>query len=127
MELVSSTQRGNPENCQSMNKDLERHCVLLTGATGFLGAQIALQLLKEKDLSIIALVRAEDPAGAAKRLERAWWDSPELAAALRENSRIEVIQGDVSLPRLGLDETVYARLTERVTHIIHSAADLRVN
>ena len=110
-----------------MNKDLERRCVLLTGATGFLGAQIALRLLKEKDLNIIALVRAEDPAAAAKRLERAWWDSPELAAALHENSRVEVIQGDVSLPMLGLDEANYSSLTKRVTHIIHSAADLRVN
>ena len=110
-----------------MNKNLERRCVLLTGATGFLGAQIALRLLKEKDLTIIVLVRAEDQAAAVQRLERAWWDSPELAAALHENSRVEVIQGDVSLPRLGLDETEYSRLTERVTHIIHSAADLRVN
>ena len=110
-----------------MNKNPERPCVLLTGATGFLGAQIAQRLLKEKDLTIIALVRAEDQAAAIQRLERAWWDNPELAAALRENSRVEVMQGDVSLPRLGLDETEYTRLTERVTHIIHSAADLRVN
>ena len=110
-----------------MSKKIERRCVLLTGATGFLGAQIAFQLLKEKDLRIIALVRAEGQAAAIQRLERAWWDNPELAAALHENSRIEVIQGDVSLPRLGLDETAYLRLIGRVTHIIHSAADLRVN
>ena len=110
-----------------MSKNFERRCVLLTGATGFLGAQIALRLLNEKDLTIIVLVRAEDQAAAVQRLERAWWDSPELAAALRENSRVEVIQGDVSLSRLGLDETVYSRLIGRVTHIIHSAADLRVN
>ena len=110
-----------------MNKNLERRCVLLTGATGFLGAQIALRLFKEKDLTIIVLIRAADQTAAVRRLERAWWDNPALAAGLHENSTVEVIQGDVSLPGLGIDKTAYLRLIKRVTHIIHSAADLRVN
>ena len=68
-----------------MNKRSPHRCVLLTGATGFLGAQIARRLLHEKDLTIIALVRAENQAAAAQRLLRAWWDWPELAAALRDS------------------------------------------
>jgi len=99
--------------------------VLLTGAAGFLGTQIARQLLQNTDHTLIALVRAEDQEAAVHRLSRAWWDWPELASAIGE--RVEVLRGDVSLPRLGLTETAHDHLVRRVTHIIHTAADLRVN
>ncbi|RPJ43678.1 MAG: NAD-dependent epimerase/dehydratase family protein, partial [Chloroflexi bacterium] len=101
-----------------MNGNSLRPCVLLTGATGFLGAQIARRLLKEPGLTVIALVRAENQVEAERRLERAWWD---------RGGEVEVLPGDLSLPHLGLDEPSYARLAGRVTHIIHSAADLRVD
>jgi long-chain acyl-CoA synthetase len=110
-----------------MNKNSPHRSVLLTGATGFLGTQIARRLLHEKDLTIIALVRAENQEAAALRLSRAWWDWPELASALRAKLKIEVLQGDVSLPQLGINDAAYASLVERITHIIHTAADLRVN
>jgi long-chain acyl-CoA synthetase len=135
-----------------MNGTTPHRCVLLTGATGFLGAQIARRLLRETDLTVIALVRAENQAAAARRLSRAWWDWPELATALTpglsptggrngspppvgdedaaglcEGVRVEILPGDVSLPHLGLDEASYSRLVGRITHIIHSAADLRLD
>ena len=52
--------------------------ILLTGATGFLGAQITRRILGQTDHSIIAIVRAEDDITASRRLARAWWDFPEL-------------------------------------------------
>jgi long-chain acyl-CoA synthetase len=135
-----------------MNGSERRRCVLLTGATGFLGAQIARRLLGESDLTVIALVRAENQAAAAGRLSRAWWDWPELAAAVAPGAsptsgrdgarppmededaaalpgepRVEVLAGDVSLPRLGLDDAAFSRLAGRITHIIHTAADLRLD
>jgi long-chain acyl-CoA synthetase len=99
--------------------------VLLTGATGFLGSHIAGLLLQDAGTTLIALVRAEDRGSAAWRLARAWWDWPDLAAAI--GSRIEVRAGDVSLPHLGLDDATYTDLVHQVTHIIHAAADLRIN
>ena len=45
--------------------------VLLTGATGFLGTQIARRLLAETDQAIIALVRAASPEAARQRASRA--------------------------------------------------------
>jgi long-chain acyl-CoA synthetase len=110
-----------------MNGGTPQRCVLLTGATGFLGAQIARRLLYEADLTVIALVRAENQAVAAHRLSRAWWDWPELVTALIQRQKVEILPGDVSLPHLGLDEATYARLAGRITHIIHAAADLRVD
>jgi len=99
--------------------------VLLTGATGFLGTQIARWLLTNTGVSIVALVRAEDREAAALRLSRAWWDWPDLAQAV--GGRVRVVHGDVSEVRLGLDEVEYEELARTVTHVIHAAADVRLN
>lgn len=99
--------------------------VLLTGATGFLGTQIARRLIQKSDCTVIALVRAPDLGSAQHRSSRVWWDWRELTEAI--GTRIEVICGDVALTRLGLDATTYDRLLHVVTHIIHTAADLHVN
>jgi long-chain acyl-CoA synthetase len=126
--------------------------VLLTGATGFLGAQIARRLVQTTDCTIVVLVRAVDHAAATLRLARAWWDWPEIASAIGDNDpllplrnrlwspsteqpgnqagqqhRVQILCGDVASPWLGLDPETYHELARRVTHIIHTAADLRLN
>ena len=102
-----------------------RGAVLLTGASGFLGAQVARRLLACTDYTIYALIRAADSTSAAHRLSRAWWDWPELAGAI--GNRVQVLAGDVGQARLGLSEDDYAGLVAGLTHIVHTAADLRVN
>jgi len=99
--------------------------IFLTGATGFLGAQVARRLIAEADGTIIALVRGHDGAEARRRLQRAWWSWPELADAI--GGRVEVLCGDVSAPQLGLNAATYQSLVRRVTHIIHTAAEVRVD
>lgn len=96
--------------------------VLITGSTGFLGAQIARRFLEETDFTVIALVRAGGDEEAARRLSRAWWDWPELERAI--GGRVEAVRGDVVAPRLGLDPPASARLARRLTHIVHAAASL---
>jgi long-chain acyl-CoA synthetase len=98
--------------------------VLLTGGTGFLGTEVATRLLARADLEIVSLVLAESDAAAAAASRRAWWHHPALRAAL--GTRIQVVGGDVTRPRLGLDSGTDAALCGRVTHIVHAAADLRV-
>lgn len=102
-----------------------RRVVLLTGATGFLGTQIARRLLLQTDVGILALVKAEDRDHAARRIRRVWWDWPELIEAL--DGRVQIIRGDVTEPRLGLSDADYAEAVGQTTHIIHAAADLRLN
>jgi long-chain acyl-CoA synthetase len=99
--------------------------VLLTGATGFVGSHVARWLLEHTQHTLVALVRAEDVLAAARRLARAWWDWPSLRAAI--GGRVTPLCGDVSQPHLGLDEATYAGLLQSVTHIIHAAADLRLD
>jgi long-chain acyl-CoA synthetase len=100
--------------------------VLLTGATGFLGAQVARRLVEQTDHEVVALVRAPDGQAATRRLARAWWDWPELAAGITDG-RVLALAGDVRAPGLGLDPADWGQLTRRVTHIMHAAADLRVD
>jgi long-chain acyl-CoA synthetase len=99
--------------------------VLLTGGTGFLGTEVAARLLARADLEIVSLVPTPTDAGAVAASSRAWWHRPALRAAL--GTRIRAVAGDVTKPRLGLDPRTDADLCDRVTHIIHAAADLRVD
>ena len=98
--------------------------VLLTGGTGFLGTEVATRLLARADLEIVSLVATITETDAIAASNRAWWHRPALRAAL--GTRIRVVAGDVTKPRLGLDPHTDADLCGRVTHIVHAAADLRV-
>jgi long-chain acyl-CoA synthetase len=99
--------------------------VLLTGAAGFIGTEVAHRLLLDTAHDLVALVRGRDDEDARRRLGRAWWGRPELV--LEIGRRVEVVRGDVSLPRLGLSREVYERLASQITHLIHAAADLRLD
>jgi len=99
--------------------------VLLTGGTGFLGTQIARRVISNTDLSLVVLVRAQTVEEAELKVEREWWPWPELRNEL--NGRVTPVIGDVSKPRLGLSDRDYVYLVGRITHIIHTAADLRLN
>lgn len=99
--------------------------VLLTGATGFIGAQVALELLKRPDADIIALVRAADAKEAEHRARRAWWDQPALSSEI--GKRMKVVAGDVEKEGLGLSEEDRVALVKGATHIVHAAAEVRLD
>jgi long-chain acyl-CoA synthetase len=99
--------------------------VLLTGGTGFLGTEVLTRLLAREGLEIVVLVPARTDADAIHAATRAWWHRPELRSAL--GARIHGVAGDVGEPQLGLDDATYADLSRHVTHIVHAAADLRLD
>lgn len=99
--------------------------ILLTGANGFIGTQIARFLIKNKEHNILAMVRADNKQSAVKRLKRAWWDWPEIEETIEE--RVEVIAGDVIRENLGWDDETYSQRASSITHIIHTVADLRLH
>ncbi|HEX6234154.1 MAG TPA: AMP-binding protein [Jiangellaceae bacterium] len=100
--------------------------VLLTGGTGFLGTEIARLLLRRPDVHIVALVLESGGRDARLAAERAWSYAPDLENALAAD-RIEVVSGDVRRAGLGLAPSVNSDLIRRVTHVIHAAADLRID
>ncbi|GAA0210904.1 thioester reductase domain-containing protein [Saccharothrix mutabilis subsp. mutabilis] len=95
--------------------------VLLTGATGFLGAHLVAELLTRTDAEIHCLVRAETPAVASARiranLRRAHLDVPEDVL-----TRIVPVVGDMSKPMLGLSEHDFDGLAESMDAVYHNGA-----
>jgi fatty acid CoA ligase FadD9 len=104
------------------------HTVLLTGANGYLGRFLALEWLHRLDKtggSLIVVIRGSNADAARARLEAAF-DSgdPHLLDEFRAlaDKHLEVILGDLGEPHLGLDETTWRRLADRVDLIVHSGA-----
>lgn len=62
--------------------DTMTDAILLTGGTGFLGTEIAAQLVQHTDKSIYVLVRSKDTVGAAMRLKAVWKDQDALYSAI---------------------------------------------
>ncbi|WP_297622018.1 non-ribosomal peptide synthetase [Nocardia sp.] len=97
--------------------------VLLTGATGFVGAYLLREILDRTDALVWCLVRAgsaregRDRIRAALHSYQLWDDTLE--------ARIVPVPGDLAAPAFGLTDTDHARLADRIDAIYHNGA--RVN
>ncbi|MEU0957092.1 amino acid adenylation domain-containing protein [Streptomyces niveus] len=94
--------------------------VLLTGATGFLGAFLLRELLRRTDATVHCLVRGSDRANAEKRLRSAR-ESYGLTDPSTEH-RVTVVTGDLARPRLGLSAAGFDRLARTVDAVYHAGA-----
>lgn len=95
--------------------------ILLTGATGFLGAHLVAELLARTDAEIICLVRA---AGERQATERVL-DSLRSYELDVPAGRLRGLPGDLGRPRFGLDRERFAELAAEVGTICHNGS--RVN
>ena len=91
--------------------------VLLTGATGFVGAFLLFELQK-KYQKIYTLVRAENYEKAEEKLKRCL-DKYKLGIDM---SRIDIVLGDLSRDNLGIDKEKYQEISVKVGYIIHCGA-----
>lgn len=96
--------------------------ILLTGATGFLGTELASRLIKETEGKIYALVRAADDEEAAWRLKSVWHHERELYEAV--GTKVIPAAGDFLKPSLGLDAVSARDLQEKVSLVIHAGAEV---
>jgi nucleoside-diphosphate-sugar epimerase len=97
--------------------------VFVTGGTGYLGSYVCDTLLREHDVRLALLVRAEDRAAAEAKLFRAWQLHMDARRFRVELGRVDFYLGDVTLPRLGLDDGAWARAAGAES-IVHIAASL---
>ena len=84
---------------------------LLTGFPGFIGRRLARHLLEDNAKLKLAVLVEERMAEAAR-----------AAAAEIDEKRIEVLVGDISDRRLGLDDKQYDGLAKKVRLVFHLAA-----
>jgi nonribosomal peptide synthetase MxcG len=93
--------------------------LLLTGATGFLGAFLLRELLDRTNLRVHCLVRGNSPAERIRSALRRY--------RLSEDGldRVVAVPGDLARPALGLAPEVFLRLAADVDAVLHNGA--RVN
>lgn len=96
--------------------------VLLTGATGFLGAFLLREILDRTDADVWCLIRADSDHHAEVRLREAMrryliWDEGSV-------ERIIPVAGDLAAPNLGLTPARWAELAERIDAVQHSGAQV---
>ncbi|HEY5836180.1 thioester reductase domain-containing protein, partial [Streptomyces sp.] len=94
--------------------------VLLTGATGFLGAHLLDELLATTDATVYCLVRCAGPEQGLDRIR----ENAERYLPWRPDAdrRIVVLPGDLARPLLGLDEARFDALADRLDAIYHNGA-----
>lgn len=97
--------------------------LLLTGATGFIGAFLLRELLNKTTALIYCLIRAENIETAKQRIlttlqKYQIWDNS-------YSERIIPIVGDLAKPKLGLSALEFANLAKQIDIIYHNGA--RVN
>jgi thioester reductase-like protein len=98
----------------------EPRVILLTGATGFLGAFLLDELLRQTAAQIVCLARAGSDAEAGERVRR---NLAQYDIDLGDRAdRIAPLAGDLAQPRLGLTPERFARLAEEVDAVFHNGA-----
>ena len=118
----------------SVRETLGGRHILLIGVTGFIGKVWLVDLLEKIPNigKITLLIRRNRTTSAQRRFEKIVEESPafdalhehhgtNLGAFLKE--KVEVVEGDVSLPGLGLDDDTQARL-QRSLHLVVNSAGL---
>ncbi len=99
--------------------------IFLTGSTGYIGAHVAANLLRDHGAALNVLVRAGDVAEAEGRLWQGLqlhFDFPQFYELLQ--TRVRVFRGDLTDPGFGLSRDEYDRLVHTTDSVIHCAASL---
>jgi thioester reductase-like protein len=104
-----------------MFRTSDSSCILLTGATGLLG-RFLLRDLTAQGRQVAVLVRGSRTAGAEVRVDELlcdWWD-----VAGVEVPRPVILEGDITVPGLGLAASALEWVEANVGEVVHSAASL---
>jgi thioester reductase-like protein len=94
--------------------------VVLTGATGALGAHILDLLLHSKNVdTIYCLVRGTDEHAVSERVRKALHQRG--LTNLPDSNKVKIVQAQLSDSHLGLNKDLYDHIAKSVTSIIHIA------
>jgi fatty acyl-CoA reductase len=104
--------------------------ILITGATGYLGKVLAEKLLRScSDLKkIYLLIRHKKGKKPSERLDeiinsKLFDEVKRLGLNYKE--KLEIVEGDLTLPKLGLSDENREKIIENVNIIFNSAATIR--
>jgi thioester reductase-like protein len=116
----------------SIRETLAHRHIMLVGVTGFIGKVWLVDLLQNIPNvgKVTLLIRRNRTTSGQRRFEKIVEENPtfdglqeryggQLSAFLKQ--KVEVVEGDVSQPGLGLDESTQARLAKSLDLIVNSA------
>jgi myxalamid-type nonribosomal peptide synthetase MxaA len=98
----------------------------LTGATGFLGSYLVAEILETTRADLYCLVRPVRGENARDRIARQlhryglWREDQDWQQAW--SNRLHPVEGDVTLPRMGIADASYETLAREVDAILNGAA-----
>jgi amino acid adenylation domain-containing protein/thioester reductase-like protein len=94
--------------------------ILLTGATGFLGAFLLDELLRSTSANIYCLIRCSSIKVGNQKLQRNLERYSLIDAA--QSSRVIPLQGDLSQPLFGMSELEFRQFASQIDLIYHNGA-----
>lgn len=99
-------------------------CIFLSGVTGFVGSHLLEELIpRNPEATIYCLVRAENEEFALERIKSTFLKF-KLVWRSEYEDRIKIILGDLTQPKLGVDEKLYEKLLNDIEVIYHMASDV---
>lgn len=96
--------------------------VLLTGSTGFLGAHILYQLIKNTNCTIYCIIREKNNSSPKKRLIKILDYYFGESFYIAYQNRILVVSGDLAFDNFNLYNSNYLELKSKIDCIINAAA-----
>jgi thioester reductase-like protein len=102
-----------------LEKVVDVNDILVTGASGFLGAYLVAQLLLQTNAHIYCIIRCRD-GEALSRLKDVM-NSYELWSD-KDETRITCLKGDLSEQQLGLSQGIWSSLACTIDAVVHCGA-----
>ncbi|WP_426479531.1 amino acid adenylation domain-containing protein [Chryseobacterium sp. CBSDS_008] len=98
--------------------------IFLTGVTGFVGSHLLEELIpRNPEATIYCLVRAGNETLALERIKSTFLKF-KLVWKTEYEDRIRIILGDLTQPKLGIDEKTYEELLKNIEVIYHMGSDV---
>ncbi len=98
--------------------------VLLSGATGFVGAALLARYLDQTDRPLIALVRAQTAPEADARMRSLLHELYDPTTAQAHSARCTAVAADLQRPRLGLGPGDREQIARAASEVVHCAASV---
>ncbi|MEZ8144861.1 amino acid adenylation domain-containing protein [Enterovibrio norvegicus] len=118
--LCANALRNYPNATPLEKQGAQSGNVFMTGATGYLGVYILKMLLDKTDDTLYCLVRCRDESEGYNRIRKVIADQG-LDWEI-DTKRINIIPGDLTKERYGLDDAQYQSLSQNIDKVLHIAA-----
>jgi long-chain acyl-CoA synthetase len=100
--------------------------IFMTGATGLVGGNLIHHFLEDKNVSrLYLLARGKNDEDAKQRVHKTIKVLSPQSDNLDPHNKIRVLAGDITRNNLALSNETYGELTNNLTHIVHSAANVK--